>query len=296
MGNYEIWHDEYRGDDTENEYWHGIFFLPVNKKGIILEILKKIRKEHEIGENVNVKFAGTLKKKIYGSIIENNLSLFTHSLIVREDKANTKIFNRTNKNIYEKTFNHFIEINEVLGCKFVLFYIPNNHSDFKKYPMDYSERVETTFRIGFKGGIHLLFSEANPINITKFHFDGCEHHGRNIDLSRITKGSFRSYCSFDSNCHIDDNHLINRDIDSKILISFVDNIIGGWAAKLKNKKDSQNILFPLDVLHQRLIEKKIIKNINSAWYKSIFVSKLEIINKKILFPDFFENKNQMKLL
>ena len=26
MRDYEIWHDEYREDDSVDEYWHGIFF------------------------------------------------------------------------------------------------------------------------------------------------------------------------------------------------------------------------------------------------------------------------------
>lgn len=43
---YEIWHEEYRGDDNTNDYWHGIFFIPVLKKQGIINLLKKIRKEY----------------------------------------------------------------------------------------------------------------------------------------------------------------------------------------------------------------------------------------------------------
>jgi hypothetical protein len=264
MVDYEIYHDEYRGTDLENEYWHGILFIPANKRKDIIELLTIIRKEHNISIKKDIKFAGSLKNKNQGSVIKNNLSLFKHLLIVHEEKENTKLFNRNKKDVHEKKFDPFLEISGFFGCKFILLHVPDNHSGFTKYPLSYSERVETSFRFAFKGGLHLFFSETNSINITKFYFDGNEHHGRKIDLNRIKKGKFRRYVSFSNICSIDDRQMKDRDTNSRILISFIDNIIGAWSAKLKNTSDKNSVLYPLNDLESRLKKQLIIKNKNSA--------------------------------
>jgi hypothetical protein len=54
-------------------------------------------------------------------------------------------------------------------------------------------------------------------------------------------------------------------------------------------------LYPLNDLESRLKKQLIIKNKNSAWYKSISISRLKIDNEKITFPDFFKNDKQEKL-
>ncbi len=297
MRDYEIWHDENKGGDQENKYWHGIFFLPIDKKDELINALKKIRKEYKTDENKDVKFAGVLKnsKTKNAQIVNNNLALFSHLLIIKEKEAKTDIFHRTNKDIYKKQINPYLTLNGIFGCKFVLFFIPNNHKDFTKYPMYYSERVETTFRMGFKGGVHLLFSKQNPINIQKFYFDGNEHHGGKINLERILKGGFREYCSISDTCQIDDSQMKKRDSDSKIIMSFVDNIVGAWSAILEKKIDSGNILYPIKNIHDRLKNNKIILNPNGKWHKSISISKLEIKDEEIIFPDFFEKEEAPRL-
>jgi len=293
--NYEIWHDEHKGYDDENEYWHGIFFVPNDKKNDIISLLKQIRKEHNISNDEINKFAGSLKKKKRGEIIRNLLDLFTHLLIINNKKAYTSIYNRTKKDEYLNIFNPFIKVSGVYNCKLILFYIPQNHNDFNKYPIDYASRVERTFNMGFKGGAHLLFSNTEPINIVKFYFDGYKHHRRNINIYKITKGHFRDYCNIDFDCSIDDRQMKDRDNNSKIMMSFVDNILGAWVAKLRDKPDPNLVLFPLNDIYERLKNNKILKNINGKWYKSISISKMEIINGEIKFPKFFQNDKQMNL-
>ena len=297
MSDYEIWHDEYKGDYTNNEYWHGIFFLPVEKRSEVIRLLNDIKSEYKINKNKVVKFAGSLSdpNNRTSQIVSNNLNLFNHLLITKEAKAKTSIFHISKKKVYENNYSPFLSIQGVFGCKFVLFFIPDNHQSFTKYSMNYAKRVETTFRMGFKGGSHLLFSKHNHINIVKFYFDGNKHHGRHIDIDRITKGFFKSNFNIDENCIIDDRQMAERDNDSKILMTFVDNIIGAWSAKLKFKNDPGNILFPLTDLYKRLLNNKIIKNPYSRWYRSMSVSKLMIENDQICFPDFFENEYQLKL-
>gem|GEM_PF-3154172 len=55
--NYEIRHDEYRGNGNENEYRHGIFFLPLNKRDDIIQHLITIREEYKVSLKKDIKFA-----------------------------------------------------------------------------------------------------------------------------------------------------------------------------------------------------------------------------------------------
>ncbi|MBU2634673.1 MAG: hypothetical protein KJ674_05550 [Nanoarchaeota archaeon] len=295
MRDYEIWHDEHKGSSSVNEYWHGILFVPLDKKDEIINLLKKIRSEHKYSYEKKLKFAGSLKKPKDGKVINNNLSLFSHLLIVKQKEANTKIYNRNKEDIYKKKFDHFLEINDLFDCKFALLKVPDNHKSFDKYPMTYSERVETTFSFVFRGTMHLFFNKDNPINIRKFYFDGCEHHSGGVNLARITKGQLRDYCSIDKMCDIDDRQICDRGINSALMISFVDNIIGAWTAKIQNKKDENNILYPINGIYERLLENAIMLNINGKWHKSITISEVCVKDGKIEFPNIFRDDRQETL-
>lgn len=297
MREYEIWHDEYKWDDTVDEYWHGIFFIPIDKKKEIISFLIEIRNKHKIPVDRDVKFSWVLKdyNSSRAKIVKNNLDLFSHLLITKEKDAKTEIHFWNKKDKYEQNYNPFLVLEGLYWCKFVLLHIPDNHKEMSYYHMTYANRIETTFRLWFKGWSHLLFSDNEPIIIKKFYFDWHEHHSRNIDLLRITKWDFRNYCNICENCTIDDRGMKERDDESKIIVSFIDNIIGWWTAILKNKEDIWDILQSLKPIYDRLKEWKILKNKSSRWYKGINVSKLVIKNSEITFPNFFENTTQTSL-
>lgn len=297
MREYEVWHDEYKWDDTTNEYWHWIFFMPIDKKDKIIEHLKEIKAKHKTDSNKDVKFAWCLKdfNSINAKIVRNNLCLFSHLLITKESEAKTFITHRTQKDLYEKKLEPFLTLEWLYWCKFVLLHIPDNHENMTNFPLSYADRVETTFRIWFKWWAHFLFWERNPIIIKNFYFDWYEHHWRKIDFSRITKWEFRNYCNICESCSIDDRWMKERSDETKIIISFIDNIVWWLSAILKKKTDSWNVLYWLIPIYQRLKNKQILKNHNWRWYKSINVSKLVIKNWEISFPDFFENTDQISL-
>ena len=50
---------------------------------------------------------------------------------------------------------------------------------------DHAAKIETTFRMGLKGGLHLFTGGDEQIDIVSLHFDGYEHHHRRIDAARI---------------------------------------------------------------------------------------------------------------
>jgi hypothetical protein len=74
-----------------------------------------------------------------------------------------------------------------IGCKFVVFKERDSH---KKMFCDLSTLccIETTFRMGLKGGAHRLFSESNPVKIGNVFIDGDEQYiglfGRTFDVDR----------------------------------------------------------------------------------------------------------------
>ena len=297
MREYEIWHDEYKWDDTTNEYWHGIFFVPVDKKDEIILKLWEIKTKHNTSKNSDVKFAGSLQNpnKISSKIVRNNISLFSHLLITKESQAQTDIHHWTGRDRYEQNYKAFISLEGLFGCKFALIHIPDNHEWLTQYPMSYADRVETTFRMWFKGASHLMFSSDEAIIVKKFYFDWNEHHWRNIDINRIIRWEFREYCNICENCSIDDRWMQEREDDTKIMLSFVDNVVWGLSSILKNKSDSWNILYWIRWIYDRLKENKILKNPNGRWYKSINVSKITVKDNNITFPWFFETTNQMNL-
>lgn len=297
MREYEIWHDEYKWDNSTNEYWHWIFFMPIDKKTEIVEHLKNIRTKHNTEFNKDVKFARCLKdfNTTGAKIVRNNLSLFSHLLITKGNHAKTHLHFWNKKDIYEQNYEPFLTLEWLYWCKFVLLHIPDNHEKMTNFPLSYADRVETTFRIWFKWWAHLLFWDKNPIIIKNFYFDWYEHHWRKINFWRITKWEFRDYCNICENCSIDDRWMKERSDETKIIISFIDNIVWWLSAILKNKTDSWKVLHWIKPIYERLTNKQILKNHNWRWYKSINVSKLVIKNWDITFPDFFENTEQISL-
>ncbi len=289
---YEIWHDE----SKEGGYHHGILLIPIDKKFEILNFLKKIRDEYGFSHSQKIKFAGSLKKSINRRCISNQLSLFSHiikSQKIKDDNLITRLCNPTEKNRYTKEYSHFLEISGLFDCRFGLLKIEDN---FKALHFNnYAKKVEKTFNFILKACCHGMFSKNNPIEITKFYFDGDEHHGGKIDLSNIINGNFRDYIKIDNYIDIDSRHRDERNDETAIIIDFVDVIVGAWRHKLNNESDKMDILKPISEIYDRLVNNMIFLNKNSKWYKSISLSEFKIKDDQICFPDIFNNPNQEKL-
>jgi hypothetical protein len=83
-----------------------------------------------------------------------------------------------------------------IGAKFILF---KSRDDLEKMTghSDYGSKVETTFRIGLKGGLHFLGDKSEGIHIARMHFDGHAHYNRHLNRNRIIERltGLRDYCS-----------------------------------------------------------------------------------------------------
>ena len=285
---YEIWHDE----SKKNGYFHGILLVPIDNKQKIIKLLREIRQEHEFSDTDNIKFSGCLKKP-KGKFIRNNLNLFSH-IIQTNAKGNTRIFNRSGKDVYKKNFDPFMEINGLFGCRFGLLKIEDLYNSLD-YFKNYRKKVETTFRFIVKGCCHGMFDRNNPIRLDKFYFDGEKHYKGKIDLKRLIKGEWRSYCDIKKNIPIDARTMKNRKDETKLVMNFVDNIVGGWRTLLSHEEDPNQVLFPLKEIYKRARENKIFTNPNGRWYKSISFSEFCVVDNHPKFPNLFRNPNQLTL-
>src|SRR5690606_232734 len=109
-------------------------------------------------------------------------------------------------------------------------------TEMEYYP-DFTSKVETTLRMGLKGGIHYLGTDESPIHITKMHFHGWQHHKRNLDVNRIIgrMQDLRPYCSFDLTDQLIDDRSGNhktpegqtRDRDDCDLLQLADLMVTG---------------------------------------------------------------------
>jgi hypothetical protein len=75
-------------------------------------------------------------------------------------------------------------LEKVIGARFILFRVRDGLSSLGNY-MDYGAKVETTYRMAFKGGLAMFANQGDKLCIRALHFDGHAHYGRGVDLKRI---------------------------------------------------------------------------------------------------------------
>lgn len=287
---YEIWHDE----SKKGGYHHGLLFVPVNTKQSLLNDLRKIRDEHGIAYDREVKFSGCLKKGNPGRFVRNQLSLFKH--VIKTNSTNcTQLYNRSKKDKYEGNLAPFLEICGKYHCRFGLLKIADIKESLNYFD-NYRKKVETTFRFVVKGCCHGMFDRDHPIRLVGLHFDGNNQYKGNLNAKRILKGDWRKYCRIDDNLQIDDKHMFQRKTKGKLIMNFVDNIVGAWRARINGKVDPNDYLYPLKKLHHRARNQRIFSNSHSRWYRSISLSEFAIKDGEPTFPDLFRNPNQQRLL
>lgn len=297
---YEIYHDE----SKEYGYWHGILLVPTVTKPLIINHLKQVRAyvgyEHPLRftkiDAINRVFncAEAWLDFAIGSMITKFRSKDPHQICTGEKVQGKKQY---------AIFDNLVKRNS-LGVKFILF---RDRDQFKNMydSLDYGSKVETSFRIGVKGGLHYLFSEDNHARIMKIHFDGHEHHGRNIDSERIVdrlKG-LRDYCQFIENCQIEDGSSDHREEESQKyddcqLLQLTDLFIGSFRTAFgfwgQGKIQEQGVLAkPVKELVRRY-KKGYARMQNSRWCSSFYISESFIENDKWQFQDLEYAESQEK--
>jgi hypothetical protein len=239
---FDLYHDE----SKENGYWHGILLVPVLQRQYLLDLLQHVRNNLEFTGVVSLKDANPNKPIRYGCT-RCWVEIGAGALMQISKNGEMPAYG-TGKYIFNDGNSRKREIKKllcVIGTKFILFRERDSHSklDDRFFP-DEASKIETTFRMGLKGGVHYLGSDSNPINIVSLHFDGNEHHRRNIERERIIgrMRGLRNYFTISetalihdksSNHHKPENE--RQSIDDCQLLQLTDSLIGAFRRQLTNK-------------------------------------------------------------
>lgn len=244
---YDLYHDE----SKENGYWHGMLLIPKSTRRYLLHLLDQPRK-HLAFDGVQSFKAANPKNKHRFQCGRSWIQIGAGALM-QEKKSEPYPGYASGRNIFDRESLRATAEYRTFEClvraKFILFRERDSHltmSDFI-FP-DHSSKIETTLRMGLKGGLHLLGSDDKPMNVLSIHLDGHQHLGRNVNKARIVDRilGLRSYCTFIDDLIIDDrssNHILpeakRQDYDDCQLLQLTDLMIGAFRAVLSARKDSR---------------------------------------------------------
>jgi hypothetical protein len=176
---YHLYHDESKIDG----YWHGMLLVPENTKQFLFQYLEKIRENTGHSAPIGIKEIKS-EGKVF-TCAELWVLFAVGAMMTKFGKKKYPIkLGKQHKGKINWDGNYEDIVKFPIGAKFILFRERDNLKNMSD-SLDYGGKVETTFRMGLKGGIHFLGDADNPIEITKMHFDGCEHYQRSIDHQRI---------------------------------------------------------------------------------------------------------------
>jgi hypothetical protein len=192
---YDIYHDE----SQEEAYWHGFLFVPRSERKYLLDLLIKSRKGANWGKPISFKEINkrTGNRSPRVRLIEPWLSIALASLQQQKFLSLPTPFY-----LCGKPPCYFRSLDRLIKCKFVIFKEKDKHKKMF-FGLDGLACIETTFRMGIKGGIHRLFNEKEPIIIGNVYIDGDEHYikwfGRHFDVKRSLRrfaAEMKPYVSF----------------------------------------------------------------------------------------------------
>jgi len=298
MVKYELYHDE----SMENGYWHGMLLVPKNQKEKLLDYLENARNYCNYYDPIGIKHIKK-KNRVYRTAYAW-VQIGVGFLRSNDKGEKFPIFFGEYENGKPK---YGFLPDCCLGAKFILFREVDSHSKMEFY-IDHASKVETTFRMGLKGGLHYLGSSDSGIEIERMHFDGHEHYARHVDKSRIVGKlqGLRNYCSIlDDDENIDDRSSDHRKSNSQSyqdcqLIQLTDLLVGGFRTLLGEK--TRDIHLDLVRPLQQIIDRNnegYARMRNSRWFGSFCMSQCYLSDGHWKFETIehlnFENKNAQQL-
>lgn len=287
---YLLYHDESKKDG----YWHGIYLIPESSKKIILEKINYIRENNNFDGVVT--FKNVRKKNRIFHLNSSFLQLGIASLIQTSKAFSHPIY--FGKRVKGKK--QYEQLEAKIGAKFILFKERDDHKNMSNF-LDYGGKVETTFRMGLKGGLHLLGSESNEIHIEKFHFDGHKHYGRRIDRDRIINRlqGLSQYCKISNGDDLIDDRTSNhikkgsQSYDDCQLLQLTDVLVGSFRYQLSSEINSiyEGLTKPATSLISRYL-KGAKRMSNSRWRDSFSMSECYLEDNQWKFQTIEINANQ----
>jgi hypothetical protein len=299
---YELYHDE----SKENGYWHGILLVPVATKSSFLNCLKYIREQVGYEDPISLKNVKT-ENRIFGCA-EAWVQFAVGAMIGTHKKIPYPILFKKELNGKLGYCSYDDVVGFLIGAKYILFRERDNLKRMSDM-LDYGGKVETTARMGIKGGINFLGSEEAPINVVKIHFDGYEHYGRTLDENRIFQrmDGLKKYCTFDQDIKyiIDERTSDHKKEHSQPyedcqFLQLTDLLVGSFRVALGYRTNSKG-------LHEKIAEpvkylidkynKGYARMQNSRWKNSFCMSECYLDNGQWVFQNIEPaNKNANKQL
>jgi hypothetical protein len=294
--NYTLYHDESKYDG----FWHGILLVPNEKKSRFLELINTVRYNTKYFSEIGIKNVKEKKSRA----IECAAGLIEVGVagLISQSKGKRHPIDLKKQIKGKKEYDLIIPD---IGAKFILFREKDNKTRIDYYP-DYGSIIETTFRFGLKGGVHYLGNVNNDINITKMHFDGHKHYGREIDKDRIIGRLYglRDYFKIEDDPNIIDDRPSNHKkhdcqnyVDCQFL-QLTDLLIGAFRSNLGSatKPLHKKIGYPTKQLIDRYFE-GYYRMKNSRWADSFCFSQCQLTENGWIFEEIkIEDNNKEKQL
>jgi len=275
---FDLYHDE----SKIGGYWHGYLLVPHESKNRLFDILESSRSN--IKYTHQIKFEGI--NKSVGRDISIKYSWLTIAVSALAQKFNSTPLGYFNGLLFDNSRLHhqseYILLSELIKAKFIIFRFSDSHKIFDDtYFPDYASKIETTLRIGLKGGLNFFAASNDLIHLRSIHLDGHQHYGRHIDVDRIVGriDNLHANCSFSSNLIVNDHASHEHDYVDYQFLQLTDLLIGAFRAVILGDMNS----------HQRRLTKPIqeligrwaagpVRMRNSRWHKGFCFSSASLNN------------------
>lgn len=285
---YDVYHDE----SLKNGFWHGILFVPRDSRERLLSLLANIRHNTERSHQLSLKNLNKTSGRLY-KCTSCWLQVGVAALI--QDFKGRAYATPTGT---DGQWAEYLPFTQLIKARFVLFRVREG-LDSLNLCHDYAAKVETTFRMAFKGGLTMFSREGDELCIRSLHFDGHKHYHRRLDLGRI----LRDIGNPPSRIHLHDEIELNDDssdhrgacaqpYDDCQLLQLTDILVAGFRAILADATATEahrQVSRPLLELVDKWNRGR--KGFgNSRWFKGFCISEGRIENGEWQFgsiePDY----------
>jgi hypothetical protein len=274
---YELYHDE----SQEGGYWHGMLLVPAPTKVQLIAMLQLARTNTNYHQPLSLKKVYR-KGRVY-SCADAWIQIGVSALMSRSKGR----LHQLSMGMRPKGRWEYSLFEGTIGAKFVVFRERDRHSTMAGHP-DRASKIETTLRMGLKGGLHFFGSDCAPIRIAKMHFDGYEHYGRHLDRERIIERltGLREYCSIDPRPDLIDDRTSDhtrkdsQEYDECQLLQLTDLLIGCFRTVLgpQTSEIHGELAYPVKELVKKYQEGPA-RMRNSRWCNSMCISQCYLENQ-----------------
>ncbi len=234
MREYAVFHDE----SKEDAYWHVFFWVPLDFIDELVDCLRVSQNRSGYrGKQLSYKRLGVSPTKhrcAHYWLTVLKASLHNQKPHHLADFDMGRALDRA-KRKWRPFYRRF---SRMPCCKVNVFYLPNGHEDLDLCK-DETARIETTFRMGLKGGAHYLFSEDIPCQISNIWLDREKHYQRPLEKEKLLgrlRNETRDYVSLADGCRIEGEGVPDAE---RLILDAVDVLLGSFRhAHFHGRSDS----------------------------------------------------------